>query len=62
MAMLLDGVGVYGYPFSEGRFDTGNKLDYLRANIELAARRDDLGPGLREFIAEFAKREGLLDG
>jgi UTP--glucose-1-phosphate uridylyltransferase len=61
MVMLLDGVGVYGYPFSEGRFDTGNKLDYLRANIELAARRDDLGPGLRAYIAEFAKREGLLD-
>jgi UTP--glucose-1-phosphate uridylyltransferase len=61
MVMLLDGVGVYGYPFSEGRFDTGNKLDYLRANIELAARRDDLGPGLRAFIAEFARREHLLD-
>jgi UTP--glucose-1-phosphate uridylyltransferase len=60
IAMLLDGPGVYGYPFSEGRFDTGNKLDYLRANIELAARRNDLGPGLRAYIAEFAKREGLV--
>jgi UTP--glucose-1-phosphate uridylyltransferase len=59
MALLLDGPGVYGYPFSEGRFDTGNKLDYLRANIELAARRDDLGPGLREYLVDFVKREGL---
>jgi UTP--glucose-1-phosphate uridylyltransferase len=60
IAMLLGDKGVYGYPFSEGRFDTGNKLDYLRANIELAARRDDLGPGLRSYLAEFVKREGLV--
>jgi UTP--glucose-1-phosphate uridylyltransferase len=60
IAQLLDGSGVYGYPFSEGRFDTGNKLDYLRANIELAARRDDLGPGLRSYLADFVKREGLV--
>jgi len=59
MAQLLDEPGLYGYPFSEGRFDTGNKLDYLRANIELAARRDDLGPGLRAYLTDFVKREGL---
>jgi len=59
IALLLDEAGVYGYPFSEGRYDTGNKLDYLRANIELAARRDDLGPGLRSYLADFVKREGL---
>jgi UTP--glucose-1-phosphate uridylyltransferase len=59
IAMMLDEPGMYGYPFSEGRFDTGNKLDYLRANIELAARRNDLGPGLREYLADFVKREGL---
>jgi UTP--glucose-1-phosphate uridylyltransferase len=59
IALLLDEPGVYGYPFTEGRFDTGNKLDYLRANIELAARRDDLGPGLRSFLVDFVKREGL---
>jgi UTP--glucose-1-phosphate uridylyltransferase len=60
IALLLDEAGVYGYPFGEGRFDTGNKLDYLRANIELAARRDDLGPGLRSYLADFVKREGLV--
>ncbi len=60
IALLLDEAGVYGYPFSEGRFDTGNKLDYLRANIELAARRDDLGPGLRSYLVDFVKREGLV--
>ena len=62
IAQLLDEPGVYGYPFSEGRFDTGNKLDYLRANIELAARRDDLGPGLRAYLADFVKREAISVG
>ncbi len=59
IALQLAATEVYGYPFTEGRFDTGNKLDYLRANIELAARRDDLGPGLRAYLAEFVRREGL---
>ena len=27
-----------------GRFDVGHKLDFLRANIELALDREDLGP------------------
>jgi len=59
IGMLLDDPGVYGYPFTEGRFDTGNKLDYLRANIELALRRADLGPGLRAYLADLARRGDL---
>jgi UTP--glucose-1-phosphate uridylyltransferase len=43
---------VYGYTFVHGRFDAGNKLDYLRAVIELALERDDLGPPLRAFLVE----------
>ena len=33
-----------GYTFIEGRYDTGNKLDYLKAIVELAPARSDLGP------------------
>ncbi len=50
---------VHGVVFSEGRFDIGQKLDFLRANLELALERDDLGPGLRQLIADLARREGL---
>jgi UTP--glucose-1-phosphate uridylyltransferase len=32
---------VYGFTFKEGRFDVGNKLDYLEATVELALERDD---------------------
>jgi UTP--glucose-1-phosphate uridylyltransferase len=55
IALLLNEQTVYGYTFSEGRYDTGNKLDYLRATVELAARRDDLGPDFRAFLKDFVK-------
>jgi UTP--glucose-1-phosphate uridylyltransferase len=60
IGLLLGETEVYGYPFTEGRYDTGNKLDYLRATVELAAERDDLGPGFRAFLADFVKREGIV--
>ena len=36
------------------RFDIGNKLDWLKANIELAIADEDLGPDIREFIKELS--------
>jgi UTP--glucose-1-phosphate uridylyltransferase len=56
IAILMHQQDVYGYTFSEGRYDTGNKLDYLRATVELAARRDDLGPEFRAFLTEFVRK------
>lgn len=49
-----EGEGVYGVVFKGRRFDTGDKLSYLKANIILAAERDDLGPELRDWIKDFA--------
>ena len=48
IAILLAEQPVYGFVFDEGRYDIGKKLDYLRATVELALDRDDLGP---EFAA-----------
>ncbi len=42
--------------FDGRRFDVGNKQDYLRATVELAIDRPDLGPAFREFLADVAKR------
>ena len=50
--LLLATEPVYGYTFSEGRFDVGNKLDYLRATVELALEREDLGPAFRAFLED----------
>jgi len=58
--LLLADQTVYGWTFRDGRFDVGNKLDYLRATVELALEREDLGPGFRKIIAEVARREGLV--
>lgn len=46
--------GVYGVVFRGRRYDTGDKLDYIKAVIQLAADRDDLGPELRPWLAQFA--------
>jgi len=57
--LLMDQEPVYGFSFVHGRFDVGNKLDYLRAMVELALERDDLGPPFRAFLADLVKREGI---
>ena len=59
IALLMQQQEVYGYTFSEGRYDTGNKLDYLRATVELAARRDDLGPAFRAYLADFVRENNI---
>ncbi len=48
-----EGDGVYGVVFKGRRFDTGDKLSYLKANLILAAEREDLGPELRQWLKEF---------
>jgi UTP--glucose-1-phosphate uridylyltransferase len=50
IGVLNEAEGVLGLPFSEGRYDAGNKLDYLRATVELALARDDLGPPFRAWL------------
>lgn len=45
--------GVHGVVFRGRRYDTGDRLDYIKANVQLAADRDDLGPGLKEWLREF---------
>lgn len=54
--LLLADEPVFGYTFTHGRFDVGNKLDYLKATLELALERDDLGPPLRAFLDERLRR------
>ena len=60
IATLLDHESVFGYTFSEGRFDIGKKIDYLRATVELALKREDLGPEFRAFLSDVVRREGIV--
>jgi UTP--glucose-1-phosphate uridylyltransferase len=41
------GGGVHGVLFRGRRYDTGNKLDYLRTQIQFACERADIAP---EFV------------
>ncbi|MDM8083289.1 UTP--glucose-1-phosphate uridylyltransferase GalU [Cellulomonas cellasea] len=47
------GGGVYGVVFRGRRYDTGDRLDYLKAVVRLAVDREDLGPDFREWLVGF---------
>ncbi|WP_168915108.1 UTP--glucose-1-phosphate uridylyltransferase GalU [Microcella flavibacter] len=46
--------GVHGVVFDGRRYDTGDRLDYIKAIVQLAVERDDLGPELRPWLRDFA--------
>jgi len=50
--------GVFGVVFRGRRYDTGDKLDYIKAVVQLAADRDDFGAELKSWLAEYV---GSLD-
>lgn len=48
--------GVYGVVFSGRRYDTGDKLDYLKAVVRLASERPDLGPQFVPWLTQFVEQ------
>ncbi len=50
--------GVYGVVFRGRRYDTGDRLAYIKAIVQLAVERPDLGPELRPWLKQFS---GSLD-
>jgi UTP--glucose-1-phosphate uridylyltransferase len=56
IARLLVSQSVYGWVFRSGRYDIGKKIDYLRATVEMAVDRDDLGPEFRAFLVDFVEK------
>ncbi|MBI1378316.1 MAG: NTP transferase domain-containing protein [Frankiales bacterium] len=49
-----DGGGVLGVVFRGRRYDTGDRVSYLKAVVRLACERDDLGPEFAPWLKEFA--------
>src|ERR1041385_6971356 len=41
---------IYGYVFDGKRHDTGDKLGFLKATVEFALKRADLGEPLRQYL------------
>jgi len=58
--VLAQEQAVYAHVFEGGRFDVGNKLDAVKATIELAIDRDDIGRDLRDWLADLVQRKKLL--
>ncbi|MCD1571156.1 UTP--glucose-1-phosphate uridylyltransferase GalU [Agromyces mediolanus] len=56
MAGDVEGTGgVYGVVFRGRRYDTGDKLDYIKAVVQLAGDRDDLGPELKTWLRGYVQ-------
>jgi UTP--glucose-1-phosphate uridylyltransferase len=48
---------VHGVVFRGRRYDTGDRLDYLKTVIRLASERDDLGPELLAWLREWVPQQ-----
>ncbi len=48
---LIEREPVYSYRFKGKRYDAGNKLEFLLANLSFALKREGLGPELRKHIS-----------
>jgi UTP--glucose-1-phosphate uridylyltransferase len=51
--LAQEGEPMHGVLFRGRRYDTGDRGDYLRTVVKLAAERSDLGPSFRAFLREF---------
>ncbi len=56
LAADSEGPGVIGVVFRGRRYDTGDRVDYIKAIVQLATDRDDLGAELRPWLKEFSER------
>ena len=53
LSSLIGRQSFYGLDFVGKRFDCGDKLGYLEANIAFALEREDLGPSLRKVLTRY---------
>jgi UTP--glucose-1-phosphate uridylyltransferase len=60
IGLLLQTQTVFGYSFETGRYDIGKKIDFLRATVELALDRPDLGEEFKAFLADLVQRRKIV--
>jgi len=49
---------IIGVRLDAARHDTGDKLGFLKATVELAAQRDDLGPDFLAWLRTWLPEQG----
>ena len=57
--LLSAGEKIYGYTFEGKRHDAGDKLGFLKATVEFALKRNDLGPAFAEYLKALKIEAGL---
>lgn len=50
MAMLMNTEALHGLRYDGQRHDIGNKLDFIKANVQFGLLREDVGSALREWL------------
>jgi UTP--glucose-1-phosphate uridylyltransferase len=50
LRLLLKQRPIFGYKFRGKRYDAGNKLGFLKATVEFALKRKDLGEPFRKYL------------
>lgn len=64
LQLLLEKEPIYAYEFQGTRYDAGTPLGYLKASVEHALRRRDIGPQFRQYLrgldlsSSWVKRKG----
>ena len=53
MARMIGQVPFHGLRYEGERFDCGDKIGFLEAQVAFALRRDDLGPAMREIVKKY---------
>lgn len=52
MAALMNEEPLFGLRYDGQRHDIGNKLDFIKANVHFGLQRTDVGPALRQWLAD----------
>lgn len=55
MAVMARESGMFAYEFEGTRYDIGNKLSYLMANVECAVNNEEYGDEFKKYLREFVK-------
>lgn len=50
IAMLLEREKIYSYTITQKRYDIGKRIQYLKAIVDFALKREDIGGEFKEFL------------
>ena len=56
MTELAKNDGLLGVTFTARRFDTGDKLGFFQANVEMALEHPEIGAPARAYLKDLARR------